>query len=168
MLLFDHQPIRAIVCDIEGHHHRHRLREGGAVSLCRTAAWNPLWLTSPTLPKGRPSSNRVRTEVDDPHLTMAEATAQLLAWARADQKVTPLKAVQGMIWDEGYRTGAYTSHMYDDAVANLEKWHRHGVPLYILFLWLHCGSEVAVSATPLPETSPPGSRATSTPPPAPR
>jgi enolase-phosphatase E1 len=130
MLLFDHQPIRAIVCDIEGtttdiafvKEVLFPYAEQRLESFMQDVAGTPV---------GQTILEQVRAEVGNPNLTMAEATAQLLAWASADQKVTPIKAVQGMIWDEGYRTGAYTSHMYDDAVANLAKWHRQGVPLYI-------------------------------------
>jgi enolase-phosphatase E1 len=130
MLLFDHQPIRAIVCDIEGTTTDIAFVKEVLFPYAEQRLESFMAEIADT-PEGQAILEQVRTEVDDPHLTMAEATAQLMAWARADKKVTPLKAVQGMIWDEGYRTGAYTSHMYDDAVANLEKWHRHGVPLYI-------------------------------------
>ena len=33
--------------------------------------------------------------------------AQLLQWMREDKKITPLKALQGMIWQHGYEQGAY-------------------------------------------------------------
>jgi enolase-phosphatase E1 len=74
---------------------------------------------------------QVRTEVSNADLSVEDCIAQLLAWAQADQKVTPLKAVQGMIWDEGYRTKAYYSHVYEDAAAHIQEWHRRGIPLYI-------------------------------------
>ena len=44
---------------------------------------------------------------------------QLLEWIDQDQKITPLKALQGMIWVAGYQTGAFTGHLYADAHQNL-------------------------------------------------
>jgi len=64
-------------------------------------------------------------------LNTAQAIAQLLEWIDQDKKVTPLKALQGLIWDEGYRQGAFTGHIYEDAVRNLKAWHDCGLPLYI-------------------------------------
>lgn len=56
---------------------------------------------------------------------------QLLTWLRADQKITPLKTLQGLIWRHGYEDGAYRAHMYPDAVAALRQWHASGLALYV-------------------------------------
>jgi enolase-phosphatase E1 len=130
MPLLDQQPLRAIVLDIEGTttdiafvkntlfpYAEERL-ESFMVDLVPTA-------------EGQAILAQVRAEVGDADLSVDDCIAQLLRWARADQKVTPLKAVQGMIWEEGYRTKAYYSHIYDDAAAHIQEWHRRGVPLYI-------------------------------------
>jgi len=55
----------------------------------------------------------------------------LLQWIRDDKKATPLKALQGMIWKQGYENGDYQAHMYPDATAQLKQWHNEGVPLYV-------------------------------------
>ncbi len=60
-----------------------------------------------------------------------QAIAQLLAWIAEDKKATPLKALQGMIWEAGYRDGSFTGHVYDDAVAGLHRWHGAGIKLYV-------------------------------------
>ncbi len=60
-----------------------------------------------------------------------QAIAQLLAWIAEDKKATPLKALQGMIWEAGYRDGSFTGHVYDDAVAGLHRWHEAGIKLYV-------------------------------------
>lgn len=57
--------------------------------------------------------------------------AQLLQWLRDDKKITPLKALQGMIWQYGYEQGAYKAHVYPDAVAQLKQWHQQGLKLYV-------------------------------------
>lgn len=64
-------------------------------------------------------------------LTDAEAVAQLEAWIEADRKATPLKALQGMIWQAGYRDREFTGHVYEDAARKLRDWHRAGVRLFV-------------------------------------
>jgi len=60
-----------------------------------------------------------------------QAVEQLLAWIDEDRKVTPLKTLQGLIWEEGYRQGDYQGHVYDDAAKALRSWHEQGVRLYV-------------------------------------
>lgn len=55
----------------------------------------------------------------------------LLDWISADKKATPLKTLQGFIWQAGYESGAYRAHMYPDATAALRHWHACGLPLYL-------------------------------------
>jgi enolase-phosphatase E1 len=57
--------------------------------------------------------------------------AAMLAWIDADRKITALKALQGLIWEDGYRQGAFTGHVYPDAVTHLQKWHQQGLALYV-------------------------------------
>ena len=64
-------------------------------------------------------------------LTPVEAARQLVEWIDQDRKVTPLKALQGMIWEAGYREGAFFGHVYSDAVRKLREWHEAGLALYI-------------------------------------
>jgi enolase-phosphatase E1 len=60
-----------------------------------------------------------------------DPVATLLAWMDADAKVTPLKALQGLIWAEGYADGTLRGHVYADAVAGLRRWHAAGLSLYV-------------------------------------
>jgi len=60
-----------------------------------------------------------------------DPTATLLRWIDEDRKATPLKTLQGMIWADGYASGAFTGHVYADAVAGLRRWHAAGVALYV-------------------------------------
>ncbi len=55
----------------------------------------------------------------------------LLEWIAGDRKVTPLKSLQGLIWEAGYRNGDYQAHMYPDATEYLNKWHSDDIPLYV-------------------------------------
>ena len=64
-------------------------------------------------------------------LSNQEVIAQLLRWIDEDKKITPLKALQGMIWEEGYKKSDFKGHMYDDAVRHLQQWKRDGIRLYV-------------------------------------
>ena len=56
---------------------------------------------------------------------------QLTDWIDADCKITPLKAIQGMIWEAGYRRGDFFGHVYPDAAACLKRWKQQGFTLGI-------------------------------------
>lgn len=55
----------------------------------------------------------------------------LIGWIDADKKATPLKELQGLIWADGYASGAFKGHVYPDAVAGLRRWHAGGLRLYV-------------------------------------
>ena len=50
----------------------------------------------------------------------------LQGWIDEDRKHTALKALQGMIWTDGYRRADFTAHVYPDAVEALRGWHAAG------------------------------------------
>jgi enolase-phosphatase E1 len=52
-------------------------------------------------------------------------------WMERDEKVTPLKTLQGLIWEDGYRTGELVSHLYPDVAPTLRHWHACGIRLYV-------------------------------------
>jgi enolase-phosphatase E1 len=64
-------------------------------------------------------------------LNVDEAIAQLIAWIDEDRKITPLKNLQGMIWEAGYREGDFHGHVYPDAVEGLRRWQAAGIDLYV-------------------------------------
>ena len=57
--------------------------------------------------------------------------AQLIQWLDEDKKVTPLKSLQGLIWEAGYQQGDFKGHVYRDAADNLKAWKAKGLDLYI-------------------------------------
>ena len=73
----------------------------------------------------------VRYEVNNPVLSLSGAIEQLKQWIRDDKKITPLKAIQGLMWQQGYASGDFTGHVYPDAVAGLQGWHAQGLQLYV-------------------------------------
>lgn len=56
---------------------------------------------------------------------------QLNAWIDADKKITPLKALQGLLWEKGYEQGDFQGHIYADAYQQLNSWHERGISLYV-------------------------------------
>ena len=73
----------------------------------------------------------VRKLINKPEADVETLITTLLQWIKDDNKATPLKALQGMIWADGYRAGAFTGHMYDDVAPKLEKWFDLGIALYV-------------------------------------
>jgi enolase-phosphatase E1 len=55
----------------------------------------------------------------------------LLGWLDQDRKSTALKALQGMIWKEGYEAGEYRAHVYPEVSARLHAWRADGLHLYV-------------------------------------
>lgn len=64
-------------------------------------------------------------------LNTEQLITQLINWIDEDKKVTPLKSLQGLIWETGYSQGDFAGHLYSDAAENLKKWHSQGLDLYI-------------------------------------
>lgn len=73
----------------------------------------------------------VRQQLQEPDTDIEQCISALLSWLDADQKITPLKSLQGMIWRAGYEQGHFTGHLYPDVVAQLQAWHAQGIKLYI-------------------------------------
>lgn len=55
----------------------------------------------------------------------------LQGWIDQDRKHTALKALQGMIWEAGYRNAEFAAPIYADAASALRQWHDSGLPLYV-------------------------------------
>lgn len=75
--------------------------------------------------------NDVRALENAASLSTDEVIAVLTGWIDEDRKATPLKALQGLIWEEGFKSGAFKGHIYDDAADMLQHWHDQGLKLYI-------------------------------------
>lgn len=53
----------------------------------------------------------------------------LSRWIEEDRKHPGLKGIQGMIWQEGYRTGAFAPDLYREVAPALDRWRRNGLRL---------------------------------------
>jgi enolase-phosphatase E1 len=73
----------------------------------------------------------VRDDSAEPDADVDRVIAILLQWIAEDRKATPLKALQGMVWQQGYEAGQLKGHVYPDAVDALKNWHQAGYALYV-------------------------------------
>jgi len=121
--------IKAIVTDIEG------------------TTSSILFVKDVLFPYARANlADYVRNHADDPQvkplledvckeagseLSTEQIITQLIQWLDEDKKVTPLKSLQGLIWETGYRQGDFKGHLYPDAAVNLKAWKTEGLDLYI-------------------------------------
>ncbi|WP_207539109.1 acireductone synthase [Sabulicella rubraurantiaca] len=55
----------------------------------------------------------------------------LRGWMARDAKETPLKALQGLIWRQGYADGALRGHLWPDVAPALRAWHAGGARLAV-------------------------------------
>lgn len=69
--------------------------------------------------------------VQKPSLSKVELVQILLEWMLEDKKITPLKTLQGFIWQQGYADGVLKGHVYADAFEKLTAWHKAGIKIYI-------------------------------------
>jgi enolase-phosphatase E1 len=67
----------------------------------------------------------------EPEASDARTLAYLHAWIAEDRKATPLKTLQGLIWEEGYAQTGLQGHVYPDVIPVLRAWHAAGVRLYV-------------------------------------
>ena len=63
--------------------------------------------------------------------TDEELIAALHQWSVADKKITPLKTLQGVLWEKGYKDGTLKGHVYADVAQNLASWHSQGIALAV-------------------------------------
>ena len=79
-----------------------------------------------------------------------EAEAAVHRFMDADAKVTGLKQLQGLIWEQGFRCGDLRSTLFEDVVPALDQWRENGreIRIYssgsihaqkLFFAHTHCG-----------------------------
>ena len=122
-------PIRAILTDIEG--------TTSSISFVKDVLFPYARRTLPAFVATRGKEPGVRRWLD------AVATENggmcddrmivevLQGWIDEDRKHTALKALQGMVWADGYRNADFTAHIYPDAAPALMAWKEAGLPLYV-------------------------------------
>ena len=68
----------------------------------------------------------VKQEENRDITTSEEVILQLKKWCEQDLKITPLKTLQGILWQKGYQNGELLGHVYDDVPVMLENWNLLG------------------------------------------
>jgi enolase-phosphatase E1 len=59
------------------------------------------------------------------------AIQALKTWSLEDRKITPLKDLQGLIWQEGFRKGLFKAPLYQDAFEFFLNMKGKGLPIYV-------------------------------------
>lgn len=123
-------PIKAILTDIEG--------TTSAVSFVFDVLFPYAREHLPQFIRNRAAEPSVAAQIEAVRVESGESGADLervieilLGWIAADRKASSLKALQGMVWAEGYRAGQLKGHVYPDAVEALRRWHEQGYALYV-------------------------------------
>jgi enolase-phosphatase E1 len=73
-----------------------------------------------------PEVEAILAEVPGP-----DRRATLRRWMAEDAKVTPLKALQGLIWKAGFEDGRIRGHLWPDVAPCLRAWHASGTGLAV-------------------------------------
>lgn len=89
--------------------------------------------------QSEPAIQAIITQIQTEVAARAEKRAEniediadiLVSWMDNDQKITPLKALQGHIWQAGYNSGELRGHLYLDAADLLQRWHQAGYQLCV-------------------------------------
>jgi enolase-phosphatase E1 len=77
------------------------------------------------------AAGQVRDLLGEPGAGVDRIVSALHGWLDRDEKVTPLKTLQGLIWADGFAAGDLTAHVYDDVVPALRGWREAGLRLYV-------------------------------------
>lgn len=123
-------PVRHVVVDIEGTTSRstYVYEVLFPYATQRFDAWLRAHADDPTV-QGLVSD--MAAECGDPDASHEQIVAALTEWVAQDRKVTPLKTLQGLIWQEGFDSGELVSDFYPDALIALRAWHEAGLPISV-------------------------------------
>lgn len=121
--------IKAILTDIEG--------TTSSISFVKDVLFPYARARLPAFVRAHAEQPNIRALLDEVSalhgtpLNDEQTIAELIRWIDEDRKATPLKALQGLIWEAGYRDGDYRGHIYPDAARKLKEWKAQGLALYV-------------------------------------
>lgn len=96
-----------------------------------TERFGPWLAAHDSEPQVRGILDEIAREMGMPRPAREQVVDALREWVAADRKVTPLKTLQGLIWQEGFDGGELISDFYPDALDALGSWHESGVPISV-------------------------------------
>ena len=70
-------------------------------------------------------------EAGETDADVERVVAILLQWIAEDRKATPLKTLQGLVWEQGYRSGDFSGHVYADTAPAMRRWSDRGARIFI-------------------------------------
>ena len=70
-------------------------------------------------------------KIEGKDLSVDEVIQTLKRWIDEDKKITPLKEIQGYIWEEGFSSGKIRAPLYEDAYRKMLQWREKDIPMYI-------------------------------------
>jgi enolase-phosphatase E1 len=73
----------------------------------------------------------VGVEAKEKDQIIRQSCKYLSEWINEDKKIRVLKELQGLIWEDGYKDGAFHGHIYEDAYKNLSVWKEQGYELFV-------------------------------------
>ncbi|HEV2778325.1 MAG TPA: acireductone synthase [Actinophytocola sp.] len=77
----------------------------------------------------------------------AEVVEVLHGWMAADEKIAPLKTLQGLIWQRGYASGELITEFFPDVAPALRTWHADGLRLAVFSSGSVAGQVASFSRT---------------------
>jgi enolase-phosphatase E1 len=114
-------PIRAVLTDIEGTtssiHFVHQV-----LFPYSTRELPEFIRRHGAMAKVAPWLNAVANECGHAQADLVAISQTLLRWIAEDRKHTALKALQGLIWADGYKSGAFKGHIYPEVAQCLRTW----------------------------------------------
>jgi enolase-phosphatase E1 len=124
------EPVRAILTDLEGTAMPMSFMTGTLVSFARErlGSYIAQHASDPDVEDALDEAGRLFGGFT---LKLAEAEALFLRWMKQDRKATPLKIIQGLIWQEGYEAGLLKSEIYPDVADSLKSWASAGLRLFV-------------------------------------
>ncbi len=87
---------------------------------------------NPEVSQAFEETKRLAKEIEQKELNSKEGIIEmLLHWSLEDKKITPLKTLQGILWEEAYKSGEIKGHVFEDVKPAFEKWKSLGLSIGI-------------------------------------
>ena len=87
-------------------------------------------MTEPEVQKAFRQTVELAASLENQKLNSADDIINTLyRWSEEDRKITPLKMLQGILWQKGYMNGEIKGHVYPEVSERLKDWHEAGLQI---------------------------------------